>query len=282
MDQILVATDLSERSDRAMDRAALLARRFGAKLTIVTVVDGGLPERVIEEQTRSAEGILLEHFDALADGAAIERDLVVKVGRDWLEILGLAEATASGVIILGLHRDRGLADMFRGTTVERVVRQGNRPVLVVKNRASKPYRSVVVGVDFSVHSRKALETAIAVAPGAEVVLVHAFDVPFRGFVSGTSARREIQDQHERQFRAEVEQEMRSLLAGGTGDRVRLKEILRQGDPHEVLAQAVKEADADLLVLGTHGRTGVAHAVLGSVAESFLTDPPCDVLAVPAW
>jgi nucleotide-binding universal stress UspA family protein len=60
------------------------------------------------------------------------------------------------------------------------------------------------------------------------------------------------------------------------------QVITHGDPHDVIREQVDALGIDLLVMGTHGRTGVAHAVLGSVAESFLTNPPCDVVAVKAW
>lgn len=65
-------------------------------------------------------------------------------------------------------------------------------------------------------------------------------------------------------------------------KAKIERVVREGAPHEVIHKHVADLGTDLLVLGTHGRTGVAHALLGSVAEGFLTDPPCDVVAVKAW
>ena len=80
----------------------------------------------------------------------------------------------------------------------------------------------------------------------------------------------------------IDQETGHFLAGLETGSVQMEKVMRVGGPQEVIHGQVVERGADLLVLGTHGRTGVAHALLGSVAEWFLTNPPCDIVAVKAW
>lgn len=280
MKTILVATDLSERSDRAMDRAIMLARQFGARLIVVHVVDDTLPAPMAERMKEAADSVLAEHIAP----ARADVDVTVKIpfGEDWVEILRTAETEGAELIIAGLHRRRGVIDFFRGTTVERILRQSNRPVLVVRNRAAKAYERVLVGVDFSIYARRAIETVLAFAPKAHTRLIHVYDVPFKGFLYGVDTRRETTDRHVRQFADFVAEEMDTFLSATEGDRERLESVLREGQVHTAITAEVESFKSDLLVLGTHGRTGVAHTFLGSVAESFLTDPPADVLAVKAW
>ncbi|MEQ9447929.1 MAG: universal stress protein, partial [Rhodospirillaceae bacterium] len=154
--RLLVATDLSERSDRAFDRAIRMARKFQAKLTVLHVVEGDLPPLIAEAQAEASLRNLEEQLASISDAADLEVDLSVVFGKDWSEILKQAEAARSDLIILGLHREVGLDGLFRGTTVERVIRKGDRPVLVVKDRAVRDYRNVVVGMDFSLNSRRAI------------------------------------------------------------------------------------------------------------------------------
>jgi nucleotide-binding universal stress UspA family protein len=186
------------------------------------------------------------------------------------------------MIILGMHREDAFKDMFRGTTAERTIRASHVPVLLVKDQATSPYRRIIVGVDFSVYSRRAVEFAVKFAPTGQFHLVHAYDVPFKGFLSGQDTRREISKEHEAQFRKMVEEEMATFLSGVEANAPELERIIQPGLVHDVIHRQVDRLKPDLLVVGTHGRTGVAHAFLGSVAEDLLRNPPCDVLAVTAW
>ena len=80
----------------------------------------------------------------------------------------------------------------------------------------------------------------------------------------------------------IEDEMAGFLAGIKGSPPRIEQIMEEGVAREVIARQVDLLKPELLVIGTHGRTGVAHALLGSVAEDVLNNPPCDVLVVKAW
>ncbi len=282
MKRILAATDLSARSDRAIDRAILLARQFGAALTILHVIDEDLPTSVGDRQRQAAEANLREHIAALAGAGGVAIELSVQFGKDWIEILRQAEALRAELVVLGLHRERSLQDLFRGTTVERAIRNGNVPVLVVKERAQRGYRSIVVGIDFSVYSRRAVDFALRLSPEAEVYLVHAYDIPFSSFRADSRSDPEVRAREEAAITQMIDDQLSGFLAGLEGDMDRIGKRLKEGEPDAVIAAQVADLGADLLVLGTHGRTGVAHAFLGSVAEGFLTEPPCDVAAVKAW
>lgn len=284
MKNILVATDLSARSDRAIDRAILLARQFDARLSIVHIVDDHLPVALAERQKDAAQATLEAQMAANAVAHGLELEIQVAFGKDWMALLEYAESRQPDLILLGTHRAAGMQDLFRGTTVERVIRNGNTPVLVARNRPAGDYRSIIVAVDFSVYSKRALELALTMAQSAELHLVHAYEVPFKGLLFGAKTQRTVENSHRQHFEAMVDQEMTAFLANVDAGQhqVKVSKILREGGPYEVIHQHIAAANADLLILGTHGRTGVAHAFLGSVAQRFLTDPPCDILAVKAW
>ena len=282
MKNILMATDLSARSDRALARALSLAHDRGGALTVLHVVDEDLPASLADAQAATARDAIQEHIDGLAgdDGA----DVAIKVvfGRSYVSILEVAEDSDADLIVLGQHREDAFKDMFRGTTVERVIRAGNAPVLLVRDRVDAPYRRIMVGVDFSVYSRRAVEFAITFAPKGAFHLVHAYDVPFKGFLYGHDTRREVGKQHQAQFEQMIETEMASFLGSLEGSLPKMERISQEGVVRDVIHQQLDRLKPDLLVIGTHGRTGVAHAFLGSVAEDLLRQPPCDVLAVKAW
>ena len=282
MKKLLMATDLSARSDRALERAVSLTREHGAELTIVHVIDEGLPASLANAQETAARQAIQEHVNALTAGNGLPISIEVVLGRAYVDILEMSEKTEADLIVIGVHREDAFKDMFRGTTAERVIRAGNVPVLLVKERMGGPYRRVIVGVDFSVYSRRAVEFAASFVPNGQLHLVHAYHVPFKGFLHGDDTRRQFSKQHQTQFQKMVDEEMASFLSTVEANAPKLERIMQEGMPQEILHRQVNRLKPDLLVVGTHGRTGVAHAFLGSVAEDMLRDPPCDVLAVRAW
>ena len=89
-------------------------------------------------------------------------------------------------------------------------------------------------------------------------------------------------QIEARFRKLLDDEMAAFLRSLETTSPRLTCVMQEGTVHEVVLARVGQTSPDLLVIGTHGKTGLAHAVLGSVAEDLLRSPPCDVLIVGAW
>ena len=282
MKRILMATDLSARSDRALERAIDLAREHDAELTVIHVVDEDLPVSLADAHQATATRTITAHVDRLAADNRPRIATEVRLGRPYVDILEASDQAEAELIVLGMHRKDTLKDMFRGTTVERVIRGSRVPVLLAKDRICGPYRRIMVGVDFSIHSRRAVALAIDLVADGELHLVHAYDVPFKGFLYGHDTRRQTRQEHHERFEEMVDEEMASLLAHLDTGTPRIHRILQEGSAQEVVHRQVDRVDPDLLVIGTHGRTGVAHAFFGSFAEDLLRNPPCDVLAAKAW
>ncbi len=280
MKRITIATDLSARSDRALERAVRLARDRKAELTIVHVVDRDLPAAQADTEEAAARQSLREQVDRIAGGNGLQIATEIVFGTGHADIVAISDKTKADLIVLGVHRKDAFRDLFRDTTAERVVRAVHVPVLVVKDPVRESYGNVMVGVDFSGPSRRAVEFAIRFAPDGGFHLVHAYDVPFKGFLHDQNTRREVSKQHETQFEHMIEEEMATFLAGLEEEAPKLARVMQEGTVRQVIHQQLVKLRPDLLIIGTHGRTGVAHAFLGSVAEDLLSDPPCDVLAVP--
>jgi nucleotide-binding universal stress UspA family protein len=282
--RILMATDLSARSDRALARAVQLAHAHKAHLTVLHVVDEELPESMRARLTDAAGAEIEAHLAKLEARRSAEISVCVLPGRDYRDILKAAESDDCSLIVLGRHRDESADRPLRGTTMERVVRHGVHPVLVVAGRTDAPYRKVMVGADFSVFSRFAVRAALAVAPDAEVHVIHAFQTPFEGFLPGREFRKELAAEHGAALARMIDEEMESLVSahGVAAQAGKIHPAVRTGEVTSVLRAEAARIGPDLMVIGTHGRVGIAHAVLGSVAENLLNRPPCDVLAVKAW
>lgn len=282
MRNILTAVDLSERSDHALERALALVRQFEAELGVLHVIDDELPPQVIETLRAAAKDKLESRLADLPEEAAGRVTLHIEAGDPVERIIEAAWSGHADLIVIGLHRRRWLRDFVLGATLDRLLRLCDRPVLVVREATTTPYQRVLVAVDFSAGSRRAYEAGVQLAPEARFQLVHAFETPFSSFLTSPESHRAAAAEHARELERMVEQQLESLAATQPGGVSKPELVLARGEPTSVVLDQIAKQHPDLLALGTHGRTGIARAVLGSVARTLLQDPPCDVLAVRGW
>ena len=140
---ILAATDFSTRSQRAVRRAGLLARDTGAELTLVHVVDDDQPPELVALERREAERILGEQIGAMAELRELQPRALVVEGDPFDGILRAAASASADLVVMGAHRKQLLRDILVGTTIERVIRTGPFPVLMVNQAVEQPYRTAL-------------------------------------------------------------------------------------------------------------------------------------------
>lgn len=275
--KILLATDLSARGDRALDRSAQLARQWGAQLHIVHVMDrrsASLSQTVDFLTTwRRPQNV------ALAIQNRIRRDLREEV--DHLKIhveegvpdeviLDLVEREGCDLIVMGEGRK-----LF-GSNVERLVRKAPVSVLVVKSRLSGAYRHILVGTDFTEESRYGLEMAASSFPECRFTVMHAFEMPYRGILTDATLSRDFASLEQRAIEefvrdAVIEEPVRSEL----------RTIIEHGPPDLMLCRFVEEHQADLTVIGAYGRGLLFHLLIGGNAPRIVDWVPSDILLVRA-
>jgi nucleotide-binding universal stress UspA family protein len=280
--QILAATDFSTRSNRALRQAGLLAQPGGARLHVLHVVDDDQPEELVRMERREAERVLTEQIEAMSELRGIECHPTVVTGDPFDGILRAAAGVSADLIVMGTHRRQLLLDIFIGTTIERVVRRGSFPVLMVNNEAQRKYENVVAPVDMSDASANALRVALSTGLIGDdrVTLLHAFLALSEGniFVAGSdqaSIDRSIASE-----RLRAVDELAMFLAANDLKVTRWSLRVEEGEPMEIISRTVSEMRPDLLVMGTHGRTGLAKALIGSITEQALRSLSVDILAVP--
>lgn len=275
MKRILVASDLSARSDRAVERAIQLAVQHEASLKLIHVVDDEQPEEI----TQSIKTKAGEKLSSLVTDVPTGLEIEVKAGQSSSSIVQEAADYKADLIVLGIHRNAYEHSPIIGSTMGRVVRECAVPVLVVMRQADDPYRKAIVGVDFSKFTELVLAAAQVFVPVGDIGLVHVYHLPFSGFLSQSGSANELRDTLQR----DLSDLIHRPRAGGTsttaGHGARFQANLIEGEVTAVLRDQVNNMDADLLVLGSNGRSGLTRVWLGSVAEHFLVHPPCDVLVV---
>ncbi len=141
-------------------------------------------------------------------------------------------------------------------------------------------RMILVAVDFSENSRIALDWAMALADklGAKVVVFHAFEIPE---VMKEPAQRHVLLNKDMMDRAkeEVVMELQAFTDKYDEDKISVAPEIGEGKPFVEIIQAAKTYDIDLIVMGTHGRTGLKSMLIGSVAEKVVRKAHCPVLTV---
>lgn len=282
---ILLATDLSARCDRALDRAVQLARQWQARLVAVTVVD---PGTLSETRVRAApqpswggddNGPVARTLRQLRrDAAATDVDIVVRVeeGRVNETLARVAAEEGAGLIVTGIARSESLGRTVLGSTVDWLARHATVPVLVVRDRTRGAYRNIVLASDFSPSARFALERAAGLFAGVPMTVFNAFEVPFLGMMD-PKAQSAIA-----QGREAATREGQDFLASAALDPAQREAIrlhVEHGEPVRLTYEYARDHEADLIVLGTHGRSALFDILIGSIARRILETAATDILLV---
>jgi nucleotide-binding universal stress UspA family protein len=272
MKRILVATDFSNHAERALYWGAALAKRFNAELELVTSVfvmplaagphTYGIPPDYLRNVREQADRHL-DELAALFASAGLRVECTVLHEDPSSGICARAAETKADLVAIGTRGRGGLSHVLLGSVAERTARLAPCPVLAVHagSPQPRPLRKLLVPMDYSAAALAALDLARTLLdPGGELLLLHAI----APVLSAGAPERPLEDPRAEQWaRAEFEK-LRGSLAG---TKARLE--LRYGAPDVAVIEAATEVSADAIVMGTRGRSGIAHLLLGSVAERVL-------------
>lgn len=283
MERILAASDLSTRSRRALRRAIALAGQYRAELCILYAADDEYPPDLVAEEERRAGEILSREAELLGAGALPSPPSIATVAGDPFKAIADEAARRDvGLIVMGAHRKRLLGDIFTGTTVERVIRTGGRPVLMVNGDSDRPYRTVLAAVDAAEESMDALRVAASLGffAGGKPLLVHGCMPIEEGLMVHASVERERIEEEVSNRLARVRSGLVAMLQRAGLGEFAGRLLVEKAAPYEAIEQAAASQGADLVIVGTRGRSGVAKLLLGSVTDRVLRQLDLDILAIP--
>lgn len=280
MKSILVATDLTERSDRAMDRAALLAKQTGAMLHVVHVVDDEVSSVIAKAVEKNAKTELQRQVNDGPFFKGLKCDVTVAFGEAWRKIVEITNRLEVDLVVMGAHRNRGIRELFGGTTLHRIAKSCTRPMVVAVDRALDGYKKVIVGADFSECARHAADLAASIATNRPLTLVHAYHIPYKGLTTRTDAHGDIALHEKERLEAEIAPQMEAFIEALQNPIGETDVKLVEGGPVVVLSTLARSLDADLVCVGTHAKPWLQEAILGSTAYELLSFPPCDLLIAP--
>jgi len=278
----LAPTDLSKRSEKALTRAAVLAWQHQAELLVLHVVDYDQPEERQQADIATAEREIsrqLRH-PLLTDKRRLRHE--VRIGMDFQTILDTAQETGAEMIIMGEQRRGFFKGVFTGTTVERVIRGSTLPSLIVREFATRPYRSAAACLDLGHGSAEVLTRAVFAAPDADLSVLHAVNDVERPQLLAAGLPADLLAEHDDNERRAARERIGDVVASAGRVPAETDILIAEGAPVPTLAGLLERVGAELAVVGTRTHTMVPAKrwLLGSVAESIIQESPCDVLVVP--
>jgi nucleotide-binding universal stress UspA family protein len=285
--RILLATDCSKEAARAQEVAVFWARACRAGLDILSVLEappgmdpGYQVNQLYLDQLQKEAGRVMDRVAREAGDCGVAAKTRMLRGIPIQQINETAAELKSDLIVMGTRGRTGLAHVLLGSTAEGVVRGAPCPVLTVRS-AEPPGRPagvtrILVPVDFSDCSLEAMEYAVQAARAfsASVVILHVIEPASYGldFTLGHAG-------DAKKAAAALDARLGEFTALLAGQRIQAQHQLHGGAPSSVIPDIARAVEADLIVMGTHGRRGFSHLVSGSVAEAVLRHAPCPVLTV---
>ena len=295
---ILVPLDFSPASAEALDYTVSMAKQFHAAVHLVHVYppDGASSApgaghlllqsaQAIERLNEELTGIHRKHVPAFCP-----ENCHIRSGRTYEQIISLAYEINADLIVLSTRGHSGLKHLVLGSTAERVVRSARCPVLVVRKRKQKAkasgeafsIRTILVPTDFSQCSLAGTEYAAFLARNlhATLRLFHAIH-PYTdyAFVDRAGIRLSgLAEAAEETARQEID----ALKQMDFLRDLPVQTELRPGFAVDEICAAARDTKVDLIVTSTHGRTGLKHALIGSVAEHVVRYAERPVLVVPSY
>ena len=288
LENILFAHDFSPGSHQALSYALDLAGRTGATLHLVyaEVLHGSPfdPERELPSEREKIRTHLQKHAGDLPADRVLRE--VVRGVSVVPALLDYAREQGVDLVVMGTHGRRGVQRMLIGSVAEEVVRRADCPVLTVRQQKT-PHdadrvTSILAPIDFSVHAREALRYAreLAAFYEASLTLLHVIEDTLHPAFYGPGVG-SIYDAHP-DIEEKAAERLEDFYRKVNGPDVETRFAAQPGRAPRAIAQRADEDSHDLIVMATHGRTGLDHFLMGSVTEKVVRHAPCPVFTVKSF
>ncbi|MGE4092748.1 MAG: universal stress protein [Candidatus Binatia bacterium] len=285
LERIIVGHSFFPDGDAAVRSAAVLAHRAGAALYLLHIVEPyplyqrmrfpSLPADAMLEEVVLNMRSQLNELAKRPEFAQLQVETDARVGKPFVELIRTCRDWNANLIAVGVS-ERG-EGRFLGSTGERILRKSPVPVLLAKRELQVGPKTVLIPIDFSPCSKRAAEEGLALVKGfgGRALLLHVMDMAYvypAAYGAEPIAIPPLTPE-------DLEPEWQQFLDGLPLDGVSFERHTREGRTAPMIAAAAEDYHADLVVIGTHGRTGLSHVLLGSVAESVLHLVQCSIMTV---
>jgi nucleotide-binding universal stress UspA family protein len=285
LEKLLLSTDGSEFSEGAVREAIKLSKICSSKLFVMSVIETN-PEfevfapKIFEKEEKAARD-LLENVKAIAAKEGVECGIVARhADSPFQAIIEEAEKNQVNMIVMGRHGRTGLRRLLMGSVTAKVIGHSPCNVLVVPKAAEIRYQKILVATDGSRYSMAAASEAIHIAKrcGAELLVISV--VPSETASPFDIVHTEMQHEMiaQKEFH-EGEKNVNDLLVIAGQEGVKAEGFVVEGRPYEAIVEHAREKGVDLIVMGSHGKTGLERLLMGSVTERVVGHADCAVLIV---
>jgi len=283
--RIMVGHDLQAGGKMALESASALANRCGAAVRLVHVVEPldvyqrashPLTPPLTLEDISARAGAILQAIAARQEFAHLKVEYEVRPGKPFVELIIAAKAWLADLIVVG--GASRMVEPFLGSTSERVLRKALVPVMVAKKSLSSQAKTFLVATDFSSSAKKAAEEAIKLARcfRGRVVFLH---VLYHFYTVAYAHELGVSLPISPPAPEEIEPDWKTFLDDLPLENIDWEKVTEEGEAASAIVQKAAHIQADAIVMGTHGRTGLPHMLLGSVAEKVVRTASCPVLTV---
>ncbi len=268
MKKLLVATDGTEASQGAVAAALELAKNCSVEMLAVAVVltnpeDENAVPFVIAQAEKDMEQ-RVNAVKAMAEEAGIDCGVIVKRGDDpYWEIVNEAKKNKADIIVMGTHGRRGIKRFVMGSVTASVIGHAPCQVLVIPAHAKVDFGTILAATDGSKHGDAAVKEAIAIAKVCSSLLV---------VVSVASSDDEA---------PATKESVKQALVLADKEKVEKEGMVLRGNAGEAIVEAAEQKGAGLIVMGSHGRTGLMNLFMGSVTEYVLSHGNIPILVATA-
>jgi nucleotide-binding universal stress UspA family protein len=266
MERLLVATDWSDSSRSAVVEAIQVAKACSSKLIAMTTVltnreyEDAMPW-VIEQAEKEMQEKLAS-IRGMASEQGVDCETFIYRGDDpSMDIVNAAVTKHVDMIVMGTHGRKGIKKFIMGSVTGNVIGQAPCKVLIVPPGGKIDYRIILIATDGSSHSVAAASEAAAIAKRYKSFLIivsvapSATEIPF------------------------AEENVKQVIDLAEREGLEKTGIVLEGKPHEAILNIAQQKQAGLLVVGSHGRTGLTSLLMGSVTERVISEAESAVLVV---
>jgi nucleotide-binding universal stress UspA family protein len=288
---ILVPLDFSEFSDKALDFTLSIAAKFQSEITLFHAVvlfqdDVGEEQRLQEYEEwikRREQNIHLQMNNSLqkTKNCGLSVTSIIRRGVNAADvILEYLEHHSYDLVIMGTHGRTGLKHLLLGSVAEKVVRLSPIPVMTIHRSLQKfQISKILTPIDFSIYSKNAADDAIAFAShlGSSIEFIHVieYDIHPSFYTAGIESIFQI----DKGLKNRVVINLKEFLSDQLEPDLQAEYVVREGKAHKEIVDYAKDSKSDLIVIATHGLTGLDYILLGSTAEKVVRSAGCPVLTV---
>ncbi|MBI5674607.1 MAG: universal stress protein [Nitrospirae bacterium] len=280
--RILLATDASEFSSGAEREAVKYAKTNGGKLFCMLVMEFkpeflALAPQLLEESEKDAIKHL-ENLKKMAKKENVACEVILREGQEpYKVIIEEADKQKVDLIVMGRRGRTGLMRLLVGSVTAKVIGHFKGQVLVVQREAAVNWKNILVATDGSEYGNAAVNEALKHAKkyGGELKIVHAINVIADFQEESPVFIPQLIDDITKRVRSELE----ALKVRAEKEGVSAEIFVKEDEPYRAIVDLAEELNSDIIILGSHGRTGMRRLLMGSVTERVIGHANCAVLVV---